>query len=77
MRVGEGLSDSELHSFTTRRLDIESREPPTLDVLNVICHNELVVALGLQDSQLVDLTWLQRKLANIADVRPHQLRKAL
>ena len=59
-----------------RRLDIESREPPTLDVLNAICHDELVIALGLDESELTNLTWLQRKLANIVDIAPHRIRKA-
>ena len=75
VRAGEGLSESVLRAFVARRLDIESREPPALRVLDAMCHDELVTALGYDESQRSDPGWLQRWLANIVDVGAHRLRK--
>ena len=75
VRAGESLSEPDLREFVARRLDIESREPPALRVLDAMCHDELVTALGIEARQRSDPKWYQRWLANIVDVGAQNLRK--
>lgn len=65
--------EQRLKEFTAERLDIEADEPPPLHVLNVICHNELVRALGYGQEHLVPLKWYQRLLAHFFDIREGSL----
>ncbi len=51
------------------RLAIEAEEPPVLHVLNVICHNEEMRAMGYPKANLAKIRWWQRLFANITDVR--------
>lgn len=46
LRAGADLPDSVLVELETRRLDIETDEPPVLKVLDTICYNELLRAEG-------------------------------
>lgn len=48
MHAGEELAPSQLRDLEARRLDIESREPPMLRVLDAMCHDELVTALDIE-----------------------------
>jgi hypothetical protein len=66
-------SEAELRRLTGARLDIERDEPPVLNVLNVICHNDVCLAQGLH-ADIVPLTWMQRQLANFTDIGLHKLR---
>jgi hypothetical protein len=52
------------------RLEIEKDELTVLDVLNVICHNEVMKADGYTSSQLAKIGWFQRMAANWFDFRP-------
>ena len=70
---GKGLTDEKLASLTACRLDIEAEEPPKLQVLDTLCHNELMRAMGYPKSEHVPVTWYQRWLANLMDVRAHSL----
>lgn len=53
------------------RLDIEAEEPPPLRILNMICHNELVRALGFGDCNQVEIKWYQRAAAQFLDINDH------
>lgn len=64
-------TEDNLIKFTSLRLDIESKEPPPLKILDVICHNELMRAMGYDKSQLVDIKWYQRLFAHFFDIREH------
>ena len=75
VRASERLSEERLQALVARRLDIESREPPVLRVLDAMCHDELVTALGIDDTERSDPGWLQRCLANVSNVGAPQLRK--
>ena len=68
----EELTPQALVAMQTRRLDIEATEPPHYRVLNMMCHNELVRALGESTDEYVDLSWLQQRLANFVDLRPER-----
>jgi len=67
--AGESLSKSELAKFTGRRLDIEMKEPPPLRVLDRICYNELIRAMGYDKSCQKKVTWWQQFLSPFCDWR--------
>ena len=54
--AGEDLAESRLREFEAVRLDIEAREPPVLRVLDAMCHDELVTALGIESGQRSNLS---------------------
>ena len=76
VRAGD-VTPERLAELTARRLEIEAAEPPILRVLDTMCHNELLTALGSDEGQRVGITRLQRWLANWADFRADRLRKQL
>ncbi len=59
--------------FTARRLEIEADEPPILRVLDSICHNELMRAMGYDQSKMLKIGWLQRRLSQFFDFREHTI----
>ena len=65
-----------LSKFVEQRLSIEANEPPTLKVLDALCHNDEVRASSENDpEELIGVTSLQRLLAQVVDVGAHSLRK--
>lgn len=76
LRADQGaLALSELVDLEARRLTIESREPPHLRALNLMCHNELVKAMGKSTRHYVDIPWYQRGLAQLVDINTSWLEK--
>ena len=79
-RLFPGISDDEIAAVHRERLDIEVTEPPVMRVLDVICHNELLAAMGYEGETLqrerVPLTWFQRLTANFFNWSEHRLVKA-
>ena len=75
VQAGEDVAPARLRDLEGRRLEIESREPPVLRVLDAMCHDELVTALDIEEGQRTDPTWVQRMLAHWFDVGAHRLRK--
>jgi len=63
-----------LVQWTSERLDIEAEEPPVLHVLNCICHNELVRAMGYDQKDMVKIAFYQRWLSPVIDIREHALK---
>jgi len=73
-----GIADptqDHLTDITAKRLDIEAEEPPPLKVLDCICHNELLRAMGYGPSEFVEISFLQRLTANFFDHREHTIIK--
>ena len=65
-RLVEDDSDETVAAVNRDRLIIESSEPPVMRVLDTICHNDLLVAMDLDDeAQRVRLTWFQRLTAHL------------
>ena len=58
---------------TNKRLEIEVTEPPVLRVLDVLCHNELMRAMGYPRERLVPVGFWQRLFAPFFDFREHLL----
>lgn len=76
-RLRADSSEETVAAITQERLDLEAAEPPVMHVLNVICHNELLRAMGITDnSERVPVTWLQRLTANFFDYGEHRLAKS-
>jgi hypothetical protein len=72
--IGESLSDQQLREFASQRLRIELEEPPIMRVLDCVCHNELVQAMGQGKEYEVRLTVAQRFFANFFDICPGEIR---
>ncbi len=56
--------DTDIAEVTRQRLAIEATEPPVLRVLDTLCHNELLRAMGYEKSQYIKVSWWQRLTAN-------------
>lgn len=72
-RIGPAVLNARLNDFTAQRLEIEQDEPPVLRVLDVICHNELCRAMGLDKSAQVKVGAIQRALCQVCDFRRDKL----
>ena len=60
-------------NFTAQRLEIEADEPPALKVLDSICHNELLRAMGYSSNQFAKISWYQRLFSQIMDIQEHKI----
>ena len=61
---GRSLEDREFAEITSERLEIELSEPPSLVLLDVMCHLELLRALG-ESKMHPYIPWWRRFLANV------------
>lgn len=64
-------TEEDMIRLSNQRLDIEKDEPPPLKILDSICHNELLRAMGYDHSKQVNIKWYQRLLANYMDIGEH------
>ena len=61
----------------SNRLDVEATEPPVMRVLDALCHNELLRAMGITDpDEQVPISRLQRLTANLVSWGEHSIAKA-
>lgn len=67
------FNEAQLRTFISKRLEIEADEPPILRVLDSICHNELMRAMGHEKSELLKIGWLQRLLSQFFDFCEHEI----
>lgn len=65
VRAGPGLSAEKLIDLQMRRLDIEANEPPIYRVLDAMCHDQLLTALGREDEHRTNVAPWQRWLRNL------------
>ena len=75
LRAGATSTHDELVQLQAGRLAIEAKEPPHYRVLNAICYDELVTAMGYADEHRSNIYWFQRALAQFVDVFPSWIRK--
>jgi len=73
--ASEELEELQLSELTARRLDIEAEEPPIKRILDSICHNELLRAMGYNESMQVKIRWYQRWFVNFIDIRLHSIKQ--
>ena len=62
-------SEDAYRAFVARRLSIEADEPPVLRNLDILCHNELLRAMGYPSDHNAALGTAQRALAQFFDWR--------
>ncbi len=72
--TAKSLSAKTISNFTAQRLDIEAYEPPPLQVLDSMCHNELLKAMGHNESEFVEIKFYQRWLSNFKDINAHNIK---
>lgn len=65
---------AELDRLEAARLTIEADEPPILRILDSVCHNELLRAMGYEDEVFLKIFWFQRLFANFIDIAPGLVR---
>ncbi len=66
-------SAAELATFVASRLEIEGDEPPILKVLDSICHNELMRAMGYKKEGMLRIGYVQRFFAQFFDLGEHKI----
>ncbi len=68
----------ELSAIEQERLDIERDEPPIKRVLDIICHNELAIAMGAPPEEIYEVGWWQKTFKNFIDIGAQKIsRKAI
>jgi len=73
--AGERMSEEQVNMFQGRFINDQAEEPPTLKVLDAMCHNDLIRALDLPDDEKGDIDCLQRTFAQYVDLWPHTIEK--
>ena len=62
-------SEETVKAVTQERLDLEDLEPPVMQVLDVLCHNDLLRTMGLSDKKdLIAVAWWRRLTAHFCDL---------
>lgn len=62
--------EDQFASLYAEKLAIEADEPPPLNVLGLMCHNDQISAEGISRDRKVPLWWWQRLLAQVIDLPP-------
>jgi hypothetical protein len=64
----EEYTDDALGMSTAKRLTIEADEPPIMRVLDILCHNELILARGYDRNELFYVPWYKRLFAHLINL---------
>ena len=67
------LSEKLITHVTDQSLEIETTEPPVLQVLDTLCYNELLRAMGYSWERQVKVNPVQRWCAHLFDIQAHRL----
>lgn len=62
-----------LKKFERERLDIEKDEPPVRQVLDLLCHNELLIAEDYERDQLYKIGFIRRLFSQVIDIDPQSI----
>lgn len=74
--IAEGqFTEENALRLTAARLSIEADEPPVKRVLDSLCHNELLRAMGYGREEFVKVRWYQRLFAQLLDIQEHHIAK--
>ncbi len=79
MEQGRFLQEDKMKEFlskaTTKRLEIESKEPRVLTVLDLTCHNEIMRSMGYpkDHSSYTSIGYFYRLLRQWFDINPNKL----
>lgn len=76
MVVGQAdMTDATIAEWKDQRLQIELKEAPILRVLDTLCHNELLRAMGYEPERYIPVRWWQRFFAQFIDLREDLLHR--
>ncbi len=67
------LDEELIRNVEDKRLKIEAAEPPVLRVLDTICHNELMRAMGHKKDEMIKVNIFQRWCAPFFDLSESQI----
>lgn len=73
--VDPNITAAKIIKAESDRLEIEAGEPPALRVLDLICHNELARAMGLNEKELFDIKLWRAMFAHLFDVFPSSIKR--
>ena len=73
----KSMTEEMLSEFQQERLIIEKDERPILRVLDTICYNETVWAMGYKESHLKKVTRVQKFMAQFRDIDPDGTRASV
>jgi hypothetical protein len=71
MDAAEHVTVTLLHAWKSERRRIEKDEPAALSVLNIMCHNQEVIAGGYDPVELYRLHWWQTLFAQVISLPPY------
>lgn len=73
MATTDPAGEDDYRRWVALRLTVETDEPPALRVLDTICHNDVIRAMGLDPAHLIPIQPWQRRLAQFVDFRDHEM----
>lgn len=68
-------TDEDVRTWQAERLTIEADEPPIMRVLDILCHNELILAMGYERTELFYVPWYKRLLAPFVNISDEAIKK--
>ena len=76
LMVMEGPTESDIKKAQSERLEIELDEPPIYRVVDLICHNEVILAYGRDKGHIVQIPRRMRITANFINWDTEKLKSA-
>lgn len=73
--LAEPMSEKTLREFGAKRLMIEGDEPPIMRMLDILCQNELLLAMGYPKTDTWKVGWVKRRLAQVIDFDTEKVEK--
>ena len=68
-------AEDALIEVQSSRLQIEAEEPPIYRILDILCHNELIIAQGSDRSEIYVVPWYKRITAHFVDLGHEAIQK--
>lgn len=74
-RLAFDESKEAVRRVTEGRLELEAAEPPVKRALDVLCHNELVQAMGIKEGNQYEVPWKLRLLSHLCNFASHDFKQ--
>ena len=74
--IDPNITPEQINKAESDRLEIEAGEPPILRVLDLLCHNELIKAMGLEREKGYDIKIWRAMFAHFFDFFPSSIKPA-
>lgn len=73
--LAKDQNEADIQEWTAQRLLIEADEPPILRVLDILCQNELLLAMGYERTELYGVPWHKRWFAPFFNIRDENIQR--